>query len=1642
MRKIFIFMALLCSAVLNAQITGKLVIPTVEHATVNVSRNGSPLSTDAQVSEGDELEIDCVADDGYRVIGVYPHTIRLTADMFVPEQSVSLNLWDKGWVMAEDYYGLSGWKIQMPTYKQTQNYGSISHTATANLYEEGETSVAFTWSLCQGFINYGKFKMTCSVNGTEVKSYDFTSTPNPYDKMLYDTISYTGDGNDTIEWTCTKLSNNGWGDSEGRTFFLSDVRVLTAEPHYNVAQPIVKRIYQLAFANLDHVTLEATLNGEPFSGGNVVIEDKVKYKFTTNRGWLFENGITEYTDSTTLQVYHFNAEGKLTISSPDQYLKKVTLNYRFLDASSAEISWDGYGVYDSYRLCVSAEEQTGNPDYWKGMVALPDTSYVVTGLEVGRKYYVYLEGSVVGEAQDWVSETFVMQEPGDPCVLTIEMKSSYGFGWWGDGINIKEGGAEELITLEDAYKGTATYISHGDSAQIVWEGGNPPGISFVIRGGDGRIIVSRQEDDYYPDGYVFYDGVLCTPLCSLSNLQGTASGTNFRVTWDAEGADSYEVAVLRTADPREGQLDSAKVSVTTKSYSFTGVRYHGYHVFVRPVNAKASPQPWQHVFVFESLSSETEAIRSYAEEINLSYTRSGRMMEDALIGALGTEVWAVMAYSFTLAEETEIYFDLRSNDIDNYFFALLAPTGSGGALEFIDGATGQLFKTLPAGKYYVSFSTMQDGAYTLILGKSPTPRVIESLDYSDSGDFTDADILVHQYMGPMYAKCYSYTPKDTVNARAVANTQSMSTGLAVYRGKIAPATSHELSLDAAYYPWSGTLLKDSTYYFIIIGPLDYDAEPTDAYSLSIIDADKPVTPLVPVPIQLEETKTGTFEDAASWRFPYTGNVAPTKAFSIRLTDTTHVQVKFDSPDYTSTMMGPSMYCIVFLDSIDGYVVTSMSPNMPSPSVLTFLPDTTYYIVISDLPEFGGKVTDSYSLTIYKEGDVPAPEPPSSIKAITLDYTETADFTDAVEWVFPYTGGKVFTKAFSITPTDTIEMSMLFKSPDYTTSLMSPSMYYFVFEGAIQGTGISSGTPSDDVNTMTLIKGVTYYVVICDLPQYGGKATDKYTLTLRNMSAPTKLIMLEPDTIFVDALTETDYIQEWNEMGKVYEFVLTENKAVSFSIEYLGDNPAEEGDLSLRLYSDTYNYIDGVDGSDDYYQYANLNGSAEGTHYYFVVQNYNNKPTVYRMTFRIDPDYNNLPIKDSIAVNGGYRSALSMEDGFTQHSTYCSSYYNGSYEAYKVHLEKDTLYHIMMYVPKQDVPDYYNHSITVLNPNSSNRTYDVSALSNSCEDDEYDGWIVLTFTPGWTDDYVIMFDDYAYSKYLEDSVAYEFSVEQVMNFTDLAAYCPAVKNEDLPIRESGVFADNKKVLPNSMYDFHAYSSSYIEYYGAYDALARAIRVDSGDTLFVEFGGDLDATIQIYDGNTLALLKTIDSIPYNYPYESGYIVNELTDSADYVVVCSFNKVVLADAAWSLRMSKSEKDLEPILVTPQADKQSIEIYESEGVAEALDALSQINFTAVDAANGVVCTLSNDRFAWQVDIEGGSARYEFNDMDLPAGYKFVEPVMYVVVEIERIPDPHTGFINTEFGETDKTIKFIQNGQVFIQREGMIFNILGQRVK
>ena len=65
-----------------------------------------------------------------------------------------------------------------------------------------------------------------------------------------------------------------------------------------------------------------------------------------------------------------------------------------------------------------------------------------------------------------------------------------------------------------------------------------------------------------------------------------------------------------------------------------------------------------------------------------------------------------------------------------------------------------------------------------------------------------------------------------------------------------------------------------------------------------------------------------------------------------------------------------------------------------------------------------------------------------------------------------------------------------------------------------------------------------------------------------------------------------------------------------------------------------------------------------------------------------------------------------------------------------------------------------------------------------------------------------------------------------------------------------------------------------------------------------------------------------------------------------------------------------------------------------------------------------------------------------VPAGFVFANPQMWVEVEIIRIPDLHTGFINTDFDENGTAYKILRDGQVYIIRDGMVYTIMGQRVK
>ena len=1644
MRKICLFIAMLGCMAMQAQMSGKLRIPSVDHLTITVSRNGTTLSSGDIVTSGDELVINYAVQSPYRFEGESSVTVTLTDAMFEADMP-NVTLRDQGWAYSPNgsWLGHTGWSLPM-------FYGAVTGTKSGYtiLEETGPTQLAFVWDIEQGGkVENGKFILTCSLNGTVVKTHDFTSTAHQTGDFIEETVSYVGDGNDTIVWACEKTE--GATGQTSRSFFVGDVNYVGSY-RYLVAAPTVLDDLEVIFEEPDQVILEATLNNAPFTGGAVHIGDKLYYSYTiTSPGWIFESGDpVNYSDALTLAEDDFDSNGKLYIAPPTMHMLTPAISIEIKDASSALISWDGYGVYETYRLVIATEQLSGNPQYWKGMQHLTDTFYLATGLAEGTTYYVHLEASVNGTATDWSVAPFLM-EMSDPCKLTIEMQDYYGDGWNGGGFYFVEDGDSTFFTVPSGYSNTATYNSYGDTVQIVWEAGSYPNeISFIIRDGLNKILyrMDRPEGQNHYTGEVLLEDVLCKPLCSLSNLEGTAEGTHFNITWEAEGATSYDVAVLQIENPTDKQLDSAKVNVKTMSYSFEGLAHHGYNVYVRPINTKGLPLQWHNILVYEKdVLADLALLPEYAQEITVSSVHTGTMLEDAVWTNEGYGDFPLLVYSFTLEDSTDIIIRQTSDKVMNYLFTLFKEEN--GNISYVDD--GSELITRLKGHYYLTMSSLELGAYRAEVLKPMQPRVVASLDFLDAGDFSDGDFWSHPAAGDLLAKCFSFTPSDTIRSFSMmlsSNTDNNPHGYAIYRNEINPGTEQELYSPR---PWfiscdDMELLKDSTYYFLVLcDPLN-GCNTSDTYTLSLINNDKKATPLIPVALALNDTVTGHFDDAAVWEFPMGSTMVYAKAFSITLAATTEVKLFFNTPDWKPSMNGPSHYYLLFKDSIsenhwDGIIGTG-SPNNIYPEAMTLKADTTYIFVICALPPYGGMPTDSFMVSLMDASLAPVPEP-LPFKTITLDYVEKGDFTDADEWIFPYTGETVLAKAFAVTPDKEVQVEFTYDSPDLESSMLNISMYYFIYRDTITGYPSDiymEGMPSSFSEYPTVPANSTFYFIICTLPTYGGKASDRYTLSLTDPSAPTTTVKLTSDTLLVDKITEVNRIKEWDAQGKVYEFVLTENTTISYSFEYTGNDPDGVNNLYMYLYEDNINSSSLSEywaGRTEFYT-EDLEGYPFGMHYYLVVRSTNTGEYEYRIHFRTLPDYDHLPVKGEISLNRPNQSVWTLEDGF----------HYGNFEAYQVALEKDKVYRIMSHPTEmagtaRDFIDFT--SISLFMPGAQKGNY-YENLDNEEWGDLYstDWWAVMGVTSNSTVMDTVMFTAYSTSKSLGDSITYEFSVEEVIGLSDLMYVAPEVEDDAMPHTETGIFADNNKVIPDYSRNFHSDTQSYLEEYGAYDALARQVSLGSGDTLFVEFGGDIDASIHFYDMWADTLIKVINDLHDPFPYEKGYIVNETAYQLDVIVVCSFNQVILKDAAWSLRISKSEKDLEPVVVTPKANQESVTIHESDGIAEALDALSQLILSAIDGEENIVATLANNRFGWDVDLVVNTASYELNDMDLPAGFVFANPTMFIEVEIERIPDLPTGFIDGIANDPSSVLKILCDDQVYIIRDGVIYNIMGQRVK
>ena len=1215
---------------------------------------------------------------------------------------------------------------------------------------------------------------------------------------------------------------------------------------------------------------------------------------------------------------------------------------KIIESGTATIYWDNCnGVYrDTYRLVVSPEEQTGNPEYWKGMKYTHDTCYVVENLIAGHTYHVYLQGIIGNEIQDWVHTSFVDGEITE-CEMSIAMSANLN-NWGEYGFNIiEEDGQSTFITMTSGPTETTTYRPKGPIKIVGVKGwiSNPTGLYCAIYDADGKMVLEIHNSEFCASdfhGKVLYEGVPCPSKCkaTVSELDAIVNGANYSVNWSATDAERFEVAVLRQSLLTNRDKDDAAVLVDRTNYSFAGEPYAGYWVSVRPICADGERGNWETMMVNGGWTRSEEVMSVTAKPITLDYMRSGDIMVDGSMGQDGYDYLPALTYSLDLADSTDVGILFRSDDVKNIMYGVYQEEHPGAA-----------------------WTTIVEG---------------------------------------------------------------VATGMSGY--------------------WNDTLRLTGKIY-IAISSLD---QTLGNYSINLYA----VRPLLPKTIELGYEETSDFTDGTLWEVPYFA-VVPVKAYRFTTPDSMSVSLQITTPDAANPSSNPTVMYIVYRDSIsEGFDnVIDVRAATGGSLQMNCKKDSTYYVVLFPY-SMGGESspTERYTLSLNvspSQGNVITTTP----KEITaLDYTDKSNYSDAE--TFQVWGTELaMVRVYSITRPVETDVMMWFESPDYNSDL--GSMGYCLFRSSIDEDHYIEYENCKATIEATLEKDSTYYIVLYSYPDYGGKATDRYTFCVYDMDHPAQVatIPITPDA-YIDDSIHAEFVPTLGYLAIVYDYVATRDTKIAISIENLGD-PMLNYQLSMYIFEDELDWnssVWGVYATDDEQRTLDITGTESGKHYYLAVLNDQQLP--YRLILRERVDYDYLPAKGQLDIGWAYRSALSVRDGFSEHESNCNLYWEGACETYLVRLDGYGGHAVMMHKLAAEGPyaaNYYKGLTTTFfnSTDTHNGSYEQNQLVSECNSSLQSDWIVL-FVGGSADEYPIMFEAEFDSRHMEDSIVYEFSVDKYQPFEDWSPWVPRIDAQMLPLAENGVLKSNVKVMWCDSCGFHANPQDYVSERGIYDAIGRRVRVAPGEDLIVRFVGDGDVSIQFYDSTGLHLLATTDDIPYSFPCEDATYTNQSTDSVDIVVVCSYNQVRIEDAPYGLQMSTNRADLEPEILTAKAEQESVTIYESDGMLEAMDALSQVHINAVDANDQVVLALVNNRFGWVVDLTQGVGLYELNNQDLGLGYKFDFGQEIISVDILRVPDPidPTGFFPGIESEDNGARKVLYNGQVYIIRDGAVYTVMGQRVK
>ena len=221
--------------------------------------------------------------------------------------------------------------------------------------------------------------------------------------------------------------------------------------------------------------------------------------------------------------------------------KPTDLNVTDITMNSAVVSWDSDAKV--FELCINNDESN--------LISVSDNSYELTNLVAGTSYEVKVRAVSADMRSQWsetVSFTTLLCAPENQVTISYHLIDSYGDGWNGNAINVKDAITGEILvkwTIEEGSEALGTLsLCLGHTVIFEWEQGDYSSeCSYEVFDGDGVLIFSGEDAMIEPVVYT------ATNVKTPNNLQITyefdmGEDISIVVTWDQpDDADRWEYSL-------------------------------------------------------------------------------------------------------------------------------------------------------------------------------------------------------------------------------------------------------------------------------------------------------------------------------------------------------------------------------------------------------------------------------------------------------------------------------------------------------------------------------------------------------------------------------------------------------------------------------------------------------------------------------------------------------------------------------------------------------------------------------------------------------------------------------------------------------------------------------------------------------------------------------------------------------------------------------------------------------------------------------------------------------------------------------------------------------------------------------------------